>query len=688
MERVAQETDVRGLLLILWRRRLVIFGVLLLGLGFSGLALGLTKPHFTARAIILVNTGARDIIPREIVPQASSRYDASLVLNEVEIIRSRSMASSVIERLGLKSDAEFSHEDVVSAFGRKLAVRPVPGSYAIQLEFNSLDAEKAAKVANAIADSYVEKSLESSFAASQKLAAWLNKRSASLRAEVQAQELAVERYKEANNIRQDTTTLLSGEQVRSLNEQLAKARGEQAAADAKLQQVKAMLESPSRMESSGAVMNSEVIQKLKIDQARLEAEMAELSSRYGPKHPQILNLQSEIAGTRDSIRAEIATIAKGIGAEMDLAAGRVSALEQSLDVSGGVKMREDSRMVGLRALEMEAESTRETLNGFMEAARRGERQEELQEPRAKVISHASVPRAPSWPNQMLVLSLSAVASLFAGLAIALLMEKMDNSFRSANQIEKAMGLPCFALIPSAGKVRMPFLGRYPLAEPTSGLAESVRTLRMVMNLRSGEKKPKVVTMTSSFPAEGKTTLSLWLARSAAASGEKVVLVDTDLRRPNVHKSSGQKGPANLAQYLSGEKQLNEVICKDADSPAHIIFGSSVPNALDLLGTERMKELVEHLRGMYDLVILDSPSCLAVPDARLLATLSDCVLYAVKWDKTPREAVAGGVKHFTDFGYSALALVLTNVDVKKHAEYGYGDSAAYYGTYANYMKKAA
>lgn len=210
MEAAAQETDVRGLLLILWRRRVVIFGVLLLGLGFAGLALALTKPHFTARAIILVNTGARDIIPREIAPQASSRYDASLVLNEVEIIRSRSMASAVIERLGLKSDTEFSREDAVSAFGRKLAVRPVPGSYAIQLEFNSLDAEKAAKIANAIADSYVEKSMESSFAASQKLAAWLNKRSASLRADVQAQELAVERYKAANNIRQDTTTLLSG----------------------------------------------------------------------------------------------------------------------------------------------------------------------------------------------------------------------------------------------------------------------------------------------------------------------------------------------------------------------------------------------------------------------------------------------------------------------------------------------
>ncbi|MCE7886780.1 MAG: hypothetical protein DYH13_04660 [Alphaproteobacteria bacterium PRO2] len=690
MAAAAHETDVRGLLLILWRRRVVIFGVLFIGLGLAGLILAFTKPRFTARAIILVDTRARDIIPREIAPQASARYDASLVLNEVEIIRSRSMASAVIERLGLKSDAEFSgaNLDAVSAFGRKLAVRPVPGSYAIQLEFSSADAGKAAKIANAIADSYVEKSLETSFAASQKLAAWLNKRSASLRAEAQAQEMAVERYKIANNIRQDTTTLLSAEQVRSLNEQLAKARGEQAASEAKLRQAQGMLDSPSRMESAGAVMNSEVIQKLKIDQARLEAGLAELSSRYGPKHPQILNLRSEIAGTRESIRAEIGTITKGIEAELDLAAARVRALEQSLDVSGGVKLREDSRMVGLRALEMEAQSTRETLNGFLEAERRSERQEELQEPRAKVISAASVPRAPSWPNQMLVLSLSAVASLFAGLGIALLMEKLDNSFRSANQIESAMGLPCFALIPSAGKVRMPFLGRYPLAEPTSGLAESVRTLRMVMNLRSGGAKPKVVTMTSSFPGEGKTTLSLWLARSAAASGEKVLLIDTDLRRPNVHTSSGQRGPATLAEYLAGEKELEEVICKDADSPAHIIFGKSVPNALDLLGTERMKEMVERMRRKYDLVILDSPSCLAVPDARLLATLSDCVLYAVKWDKTPREAVAGGVKHFTDFGYSALALVLTNVDVKRHAEYGYGDSAAYYGTYANYMKKAA
>ncbi len=687
------ETDVRGLLMVLWRRRMTILAALAVGLGLAGSVLFLIKPHYTARAIILVNTKAGSNIPREINPSAAARYDTSLILNEVEIMRSRGMAAGVIERLGLETDAEFSRtgkdaEAVAGVFLTHIGARSVPGSYAIQLEFRSSDAAKAAKITNAIADSYVEQSLENSFAASEKTAAWLDKRLAALRAEVEAREIAIERYKTQHGIRDGGSTSLTAEQVRSLNEQLAEARGEQAEAQAKLQQTEVFLNSPSRMESADAVMNSEVIQKLKLDQARLEAQKAELSTRYGPKHPEILKLQSEIAGTRDTIRAEIAAIARGMGNEVELAAGRVESLERSLASSGDAKSREDSRMVGLRALEREAESTREILNSFLSAYKKSERQEELQEAGAKIISRAAVPRAPSWPNPALVLSLSAAAALFAGLAIVLLMEKLDNAFRSAGQLESVFGFPCLALIPSAGKVRMPFLGRYPLAEPTSPLAESVRTLRMVMNLRAGAAKPKVITMTSSFQGEGKTTLSLWLARSAASSGEKVLLVDADLRRPSVHTASGQRGPASLAEFLAGEKEIGEVICKDSHSGAHIIFGKSVPNALDLLGTERMKELIAQLRDMYDLVILDSPSCLAVPDARLLATLSDCVLYAVKWDKTPREAVAGGIKHFTDFGYGALALVLTNVDVRKHAEYGYGDSAAYYGTYAHYAKKAA
>ena len=246
-------------------------------------------------------------------------------------------------------------------------------------------------------------------------------------------------------------------------------------------------------------------------------------------------------------------------------------------------------------------------------------------------------------------------------------------------MEAATGLPCFGLIPNAGSFKPPLLGRYALARPASPLAESVRTLRMLLNLRAKDKRPKVITLTSSFPGEGKTTLSLWMARLAAAAGEKVIVIDADLRRPSIHKASGQKSDATLAEYLSGDMDLNQIIRKDADSPAHIIFGRSVPHeALDLVASEKMKVLVGHLRETYDFVIIDSPACLAVSDARLLATLSDCVLYIVKWDKTPREAVANGIKHFADIGYGPLVLVLSNVDMKKHARYGYADTAYYYG----------
>ena len=443
--------------------------------------------------------------------------------------------------------------------------------------------------------------------------------------------------------------------------------------------MKELLRTPETMESAEAVINSDIVQKLKLDHARKEAELSQLSNRYGPKHPEILKIKSEIAEIKNVIRGEIATMTSSVENEVRVADMRVAAIEAGMVEAGGRKAMDDERMVDLRALEQEAEATRTILDNFLKNYKQGIDAGELQQPSAKIISYAVVPRAAAYPNKMLIISLSCVASLFLGIALSLLFEKFDNAFRSAAQMEAGTGLPCFGLIPNAGSFKPPLLGRYALARPASPLAESVRTLRMLLNLRAKDKRPKVITLTSSFPGEGKTTLSLWMARLAAAAGEKVIVIDADLRRPSIHKASGQKSDATLAEYLSGDMDLNQIIRKDADSPAHIIFGRSVPHeALDLVASEKMKVLVGHLRETYDFVIIDSPACLAVSDARLLATLSDCVLYIVKWDKTPREAVANGIKHFADIGYGPLVLVLSNVDMKKHARYGYADTAYYYG----------
>lgn len=339
-------------------------------------------------------------------------------------------------------------------------------------------------------------------------------------------------------------------------------------------------------------------------------------------------------------------------------------------------------MIKLDELDREAKSNKLIFDTFLQTYKRSDEQEDLQEAGVRVLSYAVAPSRATYPDKMLLLSLASALSLFLGLGMAFLLEKLDNTFRSASQLERVGHFPCFALIPEVDQLKDGPTADFVISKPSSTAAESVRTLRTVLNLRSDkDKRPRVVTITSSLPGEGKSTLSGWLARLAAKSGERVILIDADLRRPSIHRNFGASNEISLVEYLTGKKTLKEAIQKDSASGLHILYGKSVPNsALDLITSQKMSDMVEALREAYDLVIIDSPACLAVSDARVLARMSDRTLYAVAWDKTPREIVVGGVKQFSDMGYGPLAFVLTNVNVHRHVRYGYGDTVYYYGRY--------
>jgi succinoglycan biosynthesis transport protein ExoP len=339
-------------------------------------------------------------------------------------------------------------------------------------------------------------------------------------------------------------------------------------------------------------------------------------------------------------------------------------------------------MIRLRELEREAQASRLIYDTFLETYKRSDEQEELQEAEARILSYAAAPRAPSAPNVPLLFILGGILSLFAGLILSVIAEKMDNACRDPEQLE-ALGYPCYGMVPVVRGVRAPRLARYTLANPASDAAEAVRTLRMSMNLRAfkGEQKARVLSLTSSFAAEGKTTLSLWLARMAARAGERVIIIDTDLRAPAIHRAMGVRNNSTLVDYLSGQKELSQVIYQDRETGLHMIFGASVPNtALDLVNSPRMRGLIEELRGSYDLVILDTPACLPVSDSRVMASLSDLVFYIVAWDQTARGAITAGIKQFADIGIENMAFVFTHVDMRRHAREHYGTAQRYYRSY--------
>ena len=272
----------------------------------------------------------------------------------------------------------------------------------------------------------------------------------------------------------------------------------------------------------------------------------------------------------------------------------------------------------------------------------------------------------------------------------MVIEHLDHGFRSMTQIEQAMGVPALGLVPMIGgldKLRSePF--DYIVERPVSAFGEAVRSLYTSILLSNVDSPPRTVLITSSLPNEGKTSLSISLARLVALQSQKrVVLIDADLRRPQIHRKMGLPASPGLVEYLAGEATLDEVMRHDEKSGAQVIVAGGIPNnPTDILASDHMKSLLDELTNANDLVVLDSPPALAVSDPRVLSRLAEKTVYVVRWAETRRETALMGLKQIVDVGSDVAGVALSMVNVRKHSRYGYGDSGTYYGQYRKYYTR--
>jgi len=258
------------------------------------------------------------------------------------------------------------------------------------------------------------------------------------------------------------------------------------------------------------------------------------------------------------------------------------------------------------------------------------------------------------------------------------LERLDNGFRTGIEVERALQLSNLAVVPKLPKVRI--VADRIVQKPLSAFSESIRSLNSALQLSNVDRPPKVILVTSSVPSEGKTSVSVSLGRLAAKSGQRVILVDADLRHPSVGLQFSPRAPdAGLVEVLAGKRELGHVLHRDPISPLEFVPVSIPPsNPADLLASLAMKKLIEVLRHHYDLVIIDAAPVLPVADTRLLARLADKVVYVVKWDSTPREAVMSGVRLMRDANADIAGVVLNQADMRRHALYGYGYTTYGYG----------
>lgn len=728
----ASEFKLTDLLRIIRFRWPVILATVAVVVAVTGVVTFNLTPMYSASSVVMLDQRTNNITDVNAV-LAGLPTDPTSIENQVQILRSRSLAGKVIDKLKLESDPGFNPELAIprpnildwfsparwvsaaraaipalgaseesvsllteeeKAAGKRGAlINLLLASYTATIQGRSTamnitvtvdNPNRAALIANAIADAYVDDQLNAKFEATQKTTQWLADRVQELSVQARNADAAVQQYKAQFNLSETAKgTSLVSQQVAEFSGQLIVARSALAEKEAVLSRIRELVSS-GRSEDVVSIVNVPAIVTLRQQEAEILRQEADFSQRFGPRHPRMIELQSQRKTVQDNINDEVDRVVKNSDNEVAIARARVQSLAASLSQLEGKSTDESRDRVRLSELETTAASTRALYESFVEKFKQTEGQDDVQAPDARVISVAQVPMLASSPNKTRSLQLAGIGGLVLGFFFAFLIEKLDSGFRTAAQVEALLRVPVLTSVPEVGGL----LGKsgklidQVIDKPTSGFVESLRGIQVGLVLSNVDRRPKVVLVTSALPAEGKTTIAVGLARLAARAGQKVVLVDGDIRRPGVAKSFGMAVTKNdLVDLLTGTAQLTDVLRKDRATDLILLTTRKLAStASDLLGSQAMEGLIATLKDSFDLVIIDSAPVLPVNDSRILAGLADAIVFAVRWEKTPRAAVQQAVQALSAVGASIAGLVLTRAHARRFQYYSYG-----YQSYSAYNK---
>jgi capsular exopolysaccharide synthesis family protein len=591
------------------------------------------------------------------------------------------------KRIDLAHIVEQERAVVVDTFLSRLQVTPQGRSRVMGIFFQSQNPRVAADAANTIADFYIVAQLEAKFEAAKRANAWLSDRIAGLREEVGIAERTVEQFRNKSGlIRGGTDATLTGEQVSELNAQYIVERTRVAEAEARLRQAEKLLGSSRDIETAGEVLSSVTIRDLRREETEVERRVAELSNEYGERHPRMINARAELIDVRDKIRLEISKIIQSLRNEVAVARARAGSLRGALERLKSEVASLNAAEVQLRALEREATASRQLLEQLLSRSKETASQTDFQQPDATIITAAVIPKQPSFPKKPLLFAVSLMLGTVIGLIAAFLVDRLDHGYRSTDQITRDLGIAALGLIPTIGKLKT--LGKIPqnycIEHPTSAYAEALRSFHTNLLLADVGNRPSVVLVASAMPNEGKTSLVVSLARLLSRVGQKVIVVDCDLRRPSVHKAFGMEDGPGLGECMNGNHGLDQLIQEDKLSSAHFIRAGKLPlNPPDLFDSVALQQLLKTLSRSYELVLLDSAPLLAVSDTLFLGRLANSTVLIVRWARTRRETVELALKKLIDARANVAGVLLSMVDVKGHAHYGFSDSGAYHGILKRY-----
>ncbi len=720
---------VTALLAALRRRRFVLFLCTLLFPIAAFIAAKELTPRYTASSTVMFEPTDYQATELQSILRDETTTDAVLA-SQVDVIRSLSVARRIVRQYDLTDREEFSWwvreakrpeellyriqdgiarriatlspdlADLIApeapvprpsaeraeisaaeALRDKLLVTVVRNSRVLTISATTEDAQLSTDIANMAADLYISDQLESKFNAVRRANDWLDGRVAQLRKELQTTESRIADLRSRSGLTRGVSAGLGTEQVSKINTDLIDARNQLATAEARLSAARRGGGADLTALGASNLTGSRAAR----DDARREVER--LQATLGSNHPDVRAARSRLAEAERNVSGETGRVVQALDAEARAARARVASLEESLKTQESLLNQNSGVEIQVAALERDADAARSLLRAVLERSQQTVSQTAIEKPDARVLSPATVPGRPSFPKIPLFVAAATILGVLFGLLVIWFLEQADSTIRSGEEVRSALGLPCLALVPM---LKRGLLGRhkvedYVVRKPQSPFTESMRTLRAALWL--GSEPPRVVVITAARPGEGKTTTSVALARSAAMNGERVLLIDCDVRQPALGRVFRCEGAPGVTDLLLGQALLERIIRRDhLSSLDYIPAGAAEIHSLGLFMSEAMAGLLDRVRRDYDLIILDAPPALAMADARVVARLADATLLCVKWRDTPRSVVRNSLGLLEEAHARVIGAALTQVDAKVHGRSGYADAEVYHPRYGGYFRE--
>ena len=622
--------------------------------------------------------------PQSEAVQDQRIVDDPVVESEIETTRSEKVGKAVIGQLNLTEDPEFVgagngviarlagllgltetsdgppsaaelERRALATLKSNLRVTRLGRSYVQQISYTSLDPDKAARIANAFAEAYIEYRLQAKYDATRRASAWLEQRISELRQQATNAYKAVQDFKADNSIIIGVEGKLASEvELDQLGVALAKARADTSQARSKFDRIQRILEQRPQKENFTIpdpvvtdALSSQVITKLRQKFLDDQNKAAEWSARYGSDHEAVRNLRSEMAALQRSIWDEISRIAESYKSELQIAKSQEDAIDKRMievfQQSGATRQAQ----VRLKELETGANTYRGIYEAFLTRFTQSVQQQSFPSTEARVVTDASSPSKPSWPKLTITLAFAAMCGLGLGTLAAIAREQfMHRTVHTRDQLEKLLGTNCLAAFPALSKLRSRSLGRNSAAfarineaPPFSATAEALRYIKVAIDLHPAGAK--VIGITSALPGEGKTTITAALAAFLAKSGARTLVIDSDLRNPSLSQSLGYIREFGLQKMADENLELADVVITDPNFKFDVIPSPNTTrpsNSSDVLSSPSIRSELEKARKEYDYILCDLPPILPIVDVKAVAALFDAFVMVVEWGTSTGEVL--------------------------------------------------